>query len=78
MPLQAWKRTGSNPSGEGAWKPAVHFSIGPAKLPQVVQSVWIPPWCMDEEAAIEVFGKEVVDLIGEEPAEINLSMTVLR
>ena len=76
MQLIAWKRTGKNPSGEGAVKPQVSFGIGPVKTPGVLLGFWIPPWVMDVEAAVEIFSREVVDQIGEEPVAVSLALSV--
>lgn len=74
--LIAWRRTGKNPSGEGFHKPSVSFSIGPLKTPGVFLDHWIPPWVMDAEAAIAIFGAEVVKQIGEEPVPIKLLLEI--
>ena len=71
MQLVAWRTIGKNPCDA----PPVHISFKVRRRPPLSQ-FWVPPWVMEEGAAIEIFGQEVVDLIGEHPVAVELSLTV--
>jgi len=65
MQLMAWRHTGKNP----CVNPPVTITIAP-----VERDTWVFPWVLPLERAIEMFGQEVVDEIGEEPVRIHLTM----
>ena len=65
MQLQAWRTTGKNPCDD----PPVKITIAP-----VEKMTRVYPWILPLERAMEIFGREVVDQIGEEPIPINLEL----
>ena len=67
MDLIAWRTTGKNPCDD----PPVKITIAPVeKMTQVY------PWIFPLERAVEMFGRQVVDQIGERPVEVTLSLTL--
>lgn len=67
MQLIAWKTVGKNPCDD----PPVKISIAVKGL---VIGVW--PWIIPLARAVEMFGQEVVDQIGEEPVEVILNLSL--
>ena len=67
MQLQAWRTIGKNPCND----PPVKITIAP-----VDKTTWVFPWVLPLERAVEMFGQEVVDQIGEEPVAVILRLMV--
>jgi hypothetical protein len=68
IPLRAWRTVGLNPS----MNPPVTITIAP-----VEKMTSIFPWILPIERAVEMFGQEVVDQIGEKPVPIKLNLSIL-
>ena len=67
MRLHAWRTTIPNPCDD----PPVTITVAPVeKVPGIY------PWPLPLERAIEMFGQETVDLIGEKPVMINFTLTL--
>lgn len=65
MKLIAWRHTGKNP----CVNPPVTITIA------TIENIFgIFPWVLLLERAIEIFGQEVVDKIGEEPVRVHLTL----
>ena len=65
--LIAWRTTGKNPCDD----PPVTITIAPVeKMTQVY------PWVLPLEKAVEMFGQERVDMIGEEPVAVELQILI--
>lgn len=63
--LIAWRTTGKNPCDD----PPVTITIAPVeKMTQVY------PWLLPLARAVEIFGRQVVEQIGEEPIPISLEL----
>lgn len=67
MQLIAWRTIGKNPCDD----PPVKITIAPREKGHDVF-----PWILPLAKAIEIFGQEVVDEIGEEPVEISLTLAL--
>jgi hypothetical protein len=65
MQLQAWRTTINNPCDD----PPVHITISP-----VQKMTGVFPWVLPQERAVEMFGQEAVDQIGEVPVVVELSL----
>jgi hypothetical protein len=67
MQLIAWKTTGKNPCDD----PPVTITIAPAE-----KMTGVFPWVLTLERAVEIFGQDRVDLIGDEPVAVELQILV--
>ena len=67
MDLIAWRTIGKNPCDD----PPVKITIAPR---DPGTDVW--PWIIPLARAVEMFGQEVVDRVGEEPVEVTLTIAV--
>ena len=67
IPLIAWRTIGKNPCDD----PPVTIIIASRKKGT---DVW--PWLLPLERAVEMFGQDRVDLIGEEPVAVELQILI--
>ena len=67
MQLIAWRTTGKNPCDD----PPVHIIIAPRE-----KGTDVFPWRLPLERAVEVFGQDRVDLIGEEPVAVEFQILI--
>ena len=67
MDIQAWRTTGKNPCDD----PPVKITIAPRE-----KGTEVYPWILPLDRAVEMFGQEVVDQIGEEPVPVDLTISV--
>lgn len=68
MQLQAWRTVLTNPCDE----PPGFITIAPSEQ---LTGIW--PWVITLDRAIEIFGEETVKKIGEEPAPVTLTLSLL-
>ena len=69
--LQAWRTIGKNPCPSYCADLPVTITIAPVeKMTQVY------PWVLPLEKAVEMFGQERVDMIGEEPVAVELQILI--
>lgn len=67
MQLIAWRTTGKNPCDD----PPTTITIAPREK---MTGVW--PWLLPLARAVEMFGQDRVDLIGEDPVAVELQVLI--